>query len=247
MTIAELRDVSLRLDGTQVLEGITLDIPEGDFAALIGPNGAGKSTLIRVLLGMLRPQAGTVRLFGEALGSFRDWMRISYIPQHAADIDPRFPTSVWEVVSLGRVTRRGPLRFLSRDDRAAIARALETVGMVGKRRRRIGELSGGERQRIMIARALASDPDFLILDEPTAGVDPGTQAQFYDLLRSLNATRGLTILLATHDLGAVMNVAKTVACINRRLVCHVPAAEGLTAERLIETYGSPLGAMTHVH
>jgi zinc transport system ATP-binding protein len=245
--VLEIQRVSVQIDGTEVLEGVSLDVEAGDFVALIGPNGAGKTTLIRAILGRLRPHTGSIRIFGEDVDSFRAWDRLSYIPQHATNFDSRFPASAWEIGSLGRVKRRGLLRFLTDEDREAVGRALETVGMSGKANRRIGQLSGGERQRVMIARALASEPDVLILDEPTSGVDPGTQAQFYSLLSTLNEARGITILLSTHDLGAVINVVKTVACLNRKLICHVPAPDGVTAERLLETYGSPVAAMTHIH
>lgn len=247
MKVVELEGVNLRMDGIHVLEDITLDIPQGDFVALIGQNGAGKTSLIKVILGVLRPQEGSVRLFGRDVDEFSDWHRIGYIPQHATGFDARFPASVWEIAALGRVQRRGLLRPLSPRDRQAVEAALRTVGMESMRRRRIGELSGGEKQRVLIARALASNPDFLVLDEPTAGVDPGMQEEVYEFVRSLNQDRGLTILLATHDLGAVLRIARTVACINRRIVCHRPMAEGLTAEELVATYGSSLAALTHTH
>lgn len=247
MNVVDVQDVGIRMDGTQVLEDITLTIPEGDFVALIGQNGAGKTTLIKVIIGMLRPSRGRARLFGSVAHDFADWYRVGYVPQHATNFDPKFPASVWEVASQGRVVRRGLLRFLAPADRQAIDGALETVGMTKKHRRRIGSLSGGEKQRVLVARALASEPDFLILDEPTAGVDPGTQQEFYQFLKDLNTERGLTILLASHDLAAVLEIVKTVACINRRLVCHQPAATGLTANQLVETYGSPFAAVTHTH
>ncbi|MFQ6013184.1 MAG: metal ABC transporter ATP-binding protein [Thermoplasmata archaeon] len=247
MNAIEVRDVRVRLKRTMVLEDITLSVPVGDFAALIGQNGAGKTTLIKVILGLLRPQRGQAFLFGEPVETFQGWERVAYIPQHATRIDSRFPASVREVASLGRVAPRGLFRFLSAEDQEAVDRALDTVGMRAKARARVGDLSGGELQRVLIARALASEPELLILDEPTAGVDPGTQAGFYGFLRELNEERDLTILLSTHDLGAVMEMARTVACINRRLVCHRPAAEGLTTEELVQTYGSPLAAATHSH
>ncbi|MFQ5908368.1 MAG: metal ABC transporter ATP-binding protein [Thermoplasmata archaeon] len=247
MDAIELKDIRVGLKGTLVLEDITLNVPVGDFAALIGQNGAGKTTLIKVILGLLRPQRGQAFLFGEPVETFQGWARVGYIPQHAIRIDARFPASVKEVASLGRVAPRGLLRFLSPEDHKAVDRALDTVGMGAKARVRVGDLSGGELQRVLIARALATEPDLLILDEPAAGVDPGTQEGLYGFLRELNEERGLTILLSTHDLGAVMEMARTVACINRRLVCHRPTAEGLTAEELVETYGSPVAAATHSH
>ncbi len=247
MNVVDVEDVGIRMNGTQVLEDITLSIPQGDFVALIGQNGAGKTTLIKVIMGRLRPGAGKALLFGEAAHRFGAWHRVGYVPQHATNFDARFPASVWEVASQGRVVRRGLLHFLTSADRRAIDGALEAVSMGEKQRRRIGSLSGGEKQRVLVARALASEPDFLILDEPTAGVDPGTQQEFYRFLKQLNAEQGLTILMASHDLAAVLDVVKTVACINRRLVCHQPAATGLTASQLVETYGSPFAAVTHTH
>lgn len=247
MNTVELIDVGVRIRGVQVLEDITLRIPDGDFVALIGQNGAGKTTLLRVILGQLRVRQGEVRLFDVPLKEFEDWHRVGYIPQHAANVNHRFPVSVREVAAQGRVARRGLFRRLAPADWDAIREALDTVGMAEQERRRIGNLSGGELQRVLIARALASQPDLLLLDEPTAGVDPGTQEHFYEFLRELNEEHGLTILLATHDLGAVMRIAKTVACINKHLVCHRPATEGLTAQELVEAYGSPVAAATHTH
>lgn len=247
MRVIELVDVSVRLGGIQILEDITLQVPPGDYVALVGQNGAGKTTLFKVILGLLRPEAGTVRLFDQELDAFQAWERVGYIPQHAVTFDTRFPASVREVVSLGRAPRRGLFRRLAPEDHRAVDGALETVGLRRLERRRIGTLSGGERQRALIARALASDPELLLLDEPAAGVDPGTQETLYAFLHQLNEERGITLLLATHDLGAVMGVAKTVACINKRLVCHRPATEGLTAEELVATYGSPVAAATHTH
>lgn len=247
MNVVEVQGLGLRLNGIPILEDVSMAIPQGDFVALIGPNGAGKSTLLKAILGLQRVDTGTIRIFGQDAGSFKGWHRVGYLQQHATSFDPRFPASVWEIASLGRVARRGLMRFLSEDDRRAVASALFSVGMTEKASKRIGELSGGEKQRVLIARALAAYPELLILDEPTAGVDPGTQEQFYEFLRKLNEEQGLTILLASHDLGAVFRIVKTVACINRWLVYHGSPGEGLTAEKVLQTYGSTLGALTHIH
>jgi zinc transport system ATP-binding protein len=244
--IIDIQHVRVQLGGIDVLEDVTLKVPPGDFVALIGQNGAGKTTLIKILLGLIRPQDGQARLFGQPIAEFKEWHRISYVPQHVARVEG-FPVSVEEVVSLGRVSRRGLFRFLTVKDHEAIHAALATVGIANLQRRRVDSLSGGQRQRVFIARALASEPDLLVLDEPTAGVDPGTQAELYEFLGALNEARGLTILLASHDLGALMRRAKTVACINKRLISHRPATEGLTEKELVEVYGSPFAVVTHTH
>lgn len=208
--LVELEGVSFSYGAVPALAGVDLTVRRGDFLALIGPNGSGKSTLVRIMLGLLHPSAGVVRLFGEEVRSFRRWEGVGYIPQRAA-ADPAFPASVREVVGMGK---RG------RADRGAIDRALALTGMEGYSGRRIGTLSGGQQQRVFIARALASSPALLVLDEPTAGIDAASQKQFYDLLDRLNRDHGITMVLVTHDIGVITRHVKQVACLNQTLVFH---------------------------
>lgn len=186
---------------TPVLAGVTFSVGAGEFVALAGPNGSGKSTLIRVLLGLLPPSAGTISVLGANPGQLRDRWRIGYVPQRtpAADL---LPVTVAEVVAAGRLARTGWWRRSNRQDRAAVEAALEVVALEDLANRRLGELSGGQQQRALIAKALAAEPEVLILDEPIAGVDIAAQKRFRDALVTLTET-GAAVLLVSHDLGAV--------------------------------------------
>ena len=174
---------SCSFQDVEVLRGISFSIERGDFLALIGPNGCGKTTLIRLILGILKPSSGRVVLMGEEAGHFTQWQRIGYVPQKATQMDPYFPASVREVVAMGLLSGKRFPRLLTRQDEAAIERALEQVDMKELKSRRIGELSGGQQQRVFIARAIVNGPDVLFLDEPTAGVDAETQARLTILRR----------------------------------------------------------------
>ncbi|HEY9245661.1 MAG TPA: ABC transporter ATP-binding protein [Candidatus Methanoperedens sp.] len=220
--IIEVMNVSLRKGTINILENIDLVIEKGDFLGVIGPNGAGKTTLLEIILGLVKPTAGTVRLFGEDIHVFKDWFRIGYIPQHAINFDPNFPVSVFEVVSMGRFSKKGLFKKFGKEDERIIDESLEIVGMKEYKNRRIGELSGGQKQRVFIARALASQPELLILDEPTVGVDIVGQKEFYDFLGKLNSEKKITLVLATHDIANITSRIGKLACINKRMFpeCH---------------------------
>jgi zinc transport system ATP-binding protein len=205
---------------TRVLEDVSFPVEEGDFLALIGPNGSGKTTLLRIILGLLHPSSGTVRLLGEDIRHFSSWDQIAYVPQRATHFDPLFPVSVREVVAMGLLSRKRFPKLVSRRDEALILRALERVDMERHISRRIGELSGGQQQRVFIARAIVNNPRLLFLDEPATGIDAESQARFYDLLDELNRHLNITIVLITHDIGILTKHVNRVACLNQRLVFH---------------------------
>jgi zinc transport system ATP-binding protein len=222
----------------QVLEDVNLTVYEGDFVGLIGPNGGGKTTLVKVLLGLLPPRRGEVRIVGQAVAKGRRY--IGYVPQ-IAEFDRDFPVNVWEVTRMGRLGRRGLLQRLHREDDEVVAQALREVNMLELRDRPIGELSGGQRQRVYIARALASEPEILILDEPTSSVDPQVSVSIYELLNELNAH--VTIMLITHDVSVMSSYVKTVGCLNRHLFYHNDAE--LTPEMLEQAYQCPVDLIAH--
>ncbi len=213
--LIEVQGVYFSYNGTPVLEDIHFQLSPGDFCALIGPNGSGKSTLLKIMVGLLKPRRGRVYLFGKPLEDFREWWRIGYVPQKVVSlVDPVLPLTVEETVALGLL---GKPRF--RDRRQAIKEALEKVGLAERAQDLLRELSGGQQQRVFIARALVGQPEVLLLDEPTTGVDFSAQERFYELLGKLNR-EGLTILIVTHDIAVVDRHVKQVACLNRRLVFH---------------------------
>lgn len=226
--IVNLKDVWVSLNGVTVLEGVTFTLHEGDFIALIGPNGGGKTTLLRVILGLVEPHKGSVRVFGLAPKEGRRW--IGYLPQYVT-FDRDFPMTVLEVVLMGRY--KGPLKAYSEEDLEAALKALEVVGLAGHSYRRIGHLSSGELQRVLIARAMAREPRLLLLDEPMSSIDPEMRESLYRLLMRLREQ--MAILLVSHDIAAVSTYVEKVACLNRRLSYYGPR-EGIL-KGLSEAYG----------
>lgn len=195
--------------GPAAVDGIDLAVPEGQFCALVGPNGSGKSTLVRLGLGLLRPDAGEVRLFGVPVERFRDWARVGYVPQRPG-VDPTLPATVAEVVASGLAARRGLVSRHRSADTAAVATALDVAGLTVLARRRAGRLSGGESQRMFLARALATSPDLLVLDEPTAGIDAASLERFLDVINALHADHHTTVILITHGLPGLESLVDRV-------------------------------------
>ena len=226
-------------DGAPVLKGLTLSVHKGDFLAVLGPNGGGKTTLLKVMLGLIQPTSGTVTVFGGPPGATTG--RIGYVPQ-SLQFDRTFPISVREVVLMGRLSKSRLFRRYGREDRAKADEAMEITGLTALASRRIGALSGGELQRVLIARALAGDPDLLLLDEPTASVDPEMKTTIYDLLDRLKADH--TIVLVTHDTGTIAHHVSRIACLNCTLDMH---EEGSTLGRtsLESLYGYPVDIVEH--
>ena len=220
--------VSFSYGKTQVLEDVSLEIDPGAFVALVGPNGSGKSTLLRVLLGLLPPSRGKVRLLGSDPTTLRERWRIGYVPQRP-DLDTELPVTVEEVVATGRLARRGWVRRPKAEDRLAVEHAIESVALGDLRRRPVRELSGGQQQRTFIARAFASEPDLLVLDEPIAGVDAGSQRRFRDSLAHLVAEHGSAVLLVSHELTAVADEVDRVIVLKREVLFDGPP-ERLIAE-----------------
>jgi zinc transport system ATP-binding protein len=236
----ELEGVCFSFRGVAVLEDVSLTIGPGDYLALLGPNGGGKTTLLRLVLGLLRPDRGRVRVFGE--DPVRARGRVGYVPQHPRfDLD--FPIRVLDVVLMGRLARRGPFRRFQEEDRAIARGALERVEMAALADRAIGSLSVGELQRVLIARALALQPSLLLLDEPTASLDERVGRSVWELFEELSGE--MAVVLVSHDIGAISRYVHGVACLNRRLHAH-PSKE-LTAEILEATYGCPVELLAHGH
>jgi zinc transport system ATP-binding protein len=245
-SVIALEDVYYSHAAVRVLERITLTVAPGDFLGIIGPNGSGKTTLVRLMLGLATPDAGRVRLFGVAPGAFRQWERLGYVPQRLV-IDAGVPATVEEVVATGLIPTLRPFRRAGANGERRIGAALARVGMEIHRRDKVGALSAGQQQRVFIARALVSDPELLILDEPTASVDPEVQASFYGLLHDLNRDRAVTLILVSHDIGVVAKEVSKLACLNRRLVFHGPPAEFLSDAALSALYGPAVSIVSHQH
>jgi zinc transport system ATP-binding protein len=233
--VVDLANVTFGYTATPVVEDVSLAIDSGEYVAIVGPNGSGKSTLMQLMLGLLSPDTGTARLFGERAVRFDDGERIGYVAQQASAAK-EMPITVREVVKMGRFPHVGFGR-LSSEDWALVDEALDTVGMSSFADRRVTHLSGGQRQRAFIARALASEADLLVLDEPTVGVDAESVDAFYDLLAALNA-EGITVVLIEHDLGAVVEHADRVVCLNREVYFDGPTDEFVDSDALARAFGT---------
>ncbi len=212
-------DLSVSFGGQPVLRDVSVSVEAGEFVALMGANGTGKTTLVRAMLGLIRPASGRAWLFDTPTESFRDWQRVAYVPQHLVAASA-VPLSVEEAVRSALATPRQRLRPLSREQRTSIHEALERVGLGTRSRERLDHLSGGQQRRVMIARALVTGADLLLMDEPTAGVDQGEQSRLADHIRDLHKD-GATIMLITHDLGPVASLA------TRAIVLGQPSAESV--------------------
>jgi zinc transport system ATP-binding protein len=245
-SFVELEDVDFAYGSLPVLERINLTVEPGDFLGIIGPNGSGKTTLLRIMLGLLPPLRGAVRLFGHPPGSFRQWGRLGYVPQKAA-LDRGLPVTVREVVATGLLPSLGVFGRIGGAERRRIGEVLGHVGMEEHGAARIGALSTGQQQRVLIARALVSKPELLILDEPTGGVDPEAQTSFYALLHHLNRERDVTLILVSHDIGVVAREVTKLACLNRRLVFHGRPGDFLSDAALAALYGPAVRVVSHEH
>jgi len=236
--VIELENVWFSYNGSPVLEDVNLLVNERDFLSIVGPNAGGKTTILRLILGLIKPTRGSVKVFGDSPVKARP--RIGYMPQHTS-LDPLFPVSVLDVVLMGRLGTGMHFGFHTNADREAAGEALKRVELYDIRHRPFSELSGGQSQRVLIARALVSGPELLLLDEPTANVDIAVETELYDLLDQLN--KKMTIVLVTHDLGFVSRYVKNVACVNRRVVGH-PTCE-ISGEMINEIYGSDVHIIRH--
>jgi zinc transport system ATP-binding protein len=228
-----LRDVSFSYDGKHVaLDGASFEIDRKDFAAIIGPNGGGKTTLLKIFLGLLDPQSGIVRILGVKPPEAR--RRVGYMPQYQR-FDPEFPVTVTDVVLMGRLGHAPLIGSFRRDDKDIARKVLEEVSCAGLSKRPFASLSSGQRQRVLIARALASHPELLLLDEPTSNLDPSVQDDVQELLHGLS--RRMTIVVVSHDVAFVSKYVNKVVCVNRTVAVH-PTSE-IRGDLFAVLYGQP--------
>lgn len=237
-TIIQFKQVNFSYDNFLVLKDINFKVNLGDFLAIIGPNGGGKTTILKLMLGLLKPKSGQIKVFGQAPEKARE--QIGYVPQYF-EFDSNFPIKVLEVVLMGRL-RRSILGYRYLKEDLQIAReALDTVGLKDLEKRQIGQLSGGQRQRVLIARALASQPKLLLLDEPVSSIDQPWQQSFYQLLEKLK--KDITIILVTHDISLISSHVDQMACVNQELFYHGSTDKGL--DQVAKMYKCPVKLLLH--
>lgn len=219
--VIEFKNVSFAYSpGAPVLEDVNLTVREGEFLGLIGPNGGGKTTVLKLLLGLLTPGSGDVRVLGHSASSLgRDRRMLGYVPQEV-NMSPRFPATVFDVALMGTYASLGLFKNPGKLEHAAAREAIEHVGLGGLESRQAGSLSGGQQQRLSIARALVARPKLLLLDEPTSGLDTGGQSKLFAMLKELRALYELTVVMVSHDVTALSHYAGQLACLNRTLHWH---------------------------
>ncbi len=238
MKIIEIENLSFSYNSILVLEDITLAVEQGCFVGLVGPNGSGKTTLIRVLLGLEKPLRGRVRIFGQDREAFRLWSRIGYLPQSLTVFNPYFPSTAREIVALGLLSGKRFPRIITKTDDKAIDRVLERFDIRGIQHSRVGELSGGQQQRVLIARAFVQEPELLILDEPTASLDPESRGAFFDTLKTLRDESRTTIILVTHDIGDIGRYADHLLWIDRRLLFYGGFDDFCRSDQMTDLFGA---------
>jgi zinc transport system ATP-binding protein len=237
-SIVDLKDIWVYYDEKIVLENINLVVKENDFLGIIGPNGGGKTTLLKVILGLIKPNRGDVKVFGGLVENNR--ALIGYVPQ-LSQFDTDFPATVLDVVMTGRLNQTRMFRRYNAEDKKIANKVIEEVNMSHLQHHAIGRLSGGERQRVFMARALASEPKLLLLDEPTANVDKNLDTKLWEFFNDLKKTT--PIILVTHDISAVSIYVDKIACLNRRL--HYQGTKEITPEALEDTYKCPVELIAH--
>jgi zinc transport system ATP-binding protein len=234
-----MKNVTFAYNKMPILENVNLKIKHGEFASIIGPNGSGKTTLLKLMLGLIKPARGKISVLGKKPEKSR--LKLGYMPQNA-NLDTQFPVNVMDVVLMGRLGYTFGGKY-SKNDHGAAMEALSEVKLDELSNRRFSEISGGQRQRVLIARALCSNPELLLLDEPTSNIDPDVEETIFEILRELN--QRMTILVVSHDIGVVSQVVKSVICVNRQVFIH-PTSE-LNGQIIKDIYGPDLRIVRHDH
>lgn len=238
----EAHNLTVSYGSRPVLWDVDFEMPEGQLIGVIGPNGSGKTTLLKTIMGLIEPLSGYVEIFGSDIDSVRE--RVSYVPQRES-VDWDFPASVMDVVLMGRYANNGLFSRVSKEDREIAENALRRVGMEGFKKRQISRLSGGQQQRVFLARALAQQADFYLMDEPFAGVDAASERAILDMLSAMKS-EGKTLVIVHHDLSTAAEFFDQIILMNTRLVAAGPTSEVLTKENLQMAYGAQLTVLSRV-
>jgi zinc transport system ATP-binding protein len=245
--IIEVKNLTVARNGRTVIEDATFNIEPGMYMGVVGPNGGGKTTLMQALLGIIPIKSGEVKLMGQPLEDFNEWIKLAFVSQHSINFDENFPLTVRELVGLGRINRDNLGRSLKQVDWNRVDDALGFMDISKLSNRRIGRLSGGQKQRVFVAKAIVRDPKVLILDEPASGIDPEAQERFYMILANLNLKHGTTILNVSHDLASVFCRMNHVMCINKNVYTSPITPEKDPNDVLQKAYGPHFHFVFHEH
>lgn len=244
MPIIEAKNLNFSYGTNVILNNISFSIDEGDYVGIVGPNGGGKSTLLKIFVGLLKLNSGSLTILNQPINTFTNKFLVGYVPQHASQETDNFPATVYEIVESGLLGKKKLFQGTNKNDHVLITNALKIAGIQELANSLISRLSGGQKQRVYVARALVSQPKILILDEPFTGVDINTQKDFYAFLKKINVEQKLTIIFVSHDIDVISDEVKSVLCLNRNLLC-LSSPHMLHEPNVIEEiYGKKI---THIH
>lgn len=245
--IIEVENLTFGYNEKPVFQDLSFSVEKGDYLGVIGPNGSGKSTLVKLILKNIKPQGGSIKIMGKNIERFDMWNKIGYIPQKANSFNKSFPATVGEVVGANLFSRIGLFKRIKIEHKELVHDALKTVGMEDYSNRLVGNLSGGQQQRVFIARVLVGQPEIMVLDEPTVGIDAETEGALYCLLGKLNCEFGITMVLISHDIGAVTVHANKIACLGSKGLVIKENTKELSEDCLIDVYGHDVNIHAHKH
>jgi zinc transport system ATP-binding protein len=237
MNVLVTENLGFRYNSVEVLSSISFHVQRGDYVGLVGPNGSGKTTLIKIILGLLKSTQGRVLLFGLEQNKFGDWKRIGYLPQTLTQLNPYFPATVNEIVASGLFSGKRFPKRLDRSDEASIDEALTLMEARDLKNCPVGELSGGQKQRIFAARAIVNRPELILLDEPSAALDPEIREHFFTTLQHLNGERKVTIILVTHDIATIGKYASKLLYLDKGLVFYGNFEDFCSSENMTRYFG----------
>lgn len=246
--VVSVNDLFFGYDDKFILKDINLNIFKGDYLGVVGPNGAAKSTLIKLILGILQPQKGTIKIFNKNIKKFKEWEKVGYVAQKASFFNSSFPATVEEIVSANLFSQIGIFKPIKKIHMDNVYKVLKIVGMENYGKKLIGNLSGGQQQKIFIARSLVNEPEIIFLDEPTVGIDLKSQLEFYDLMEKLNSDMKITIVMVSHDIGVITEKVSRIACMgNQKLYTHNKSCKVPFNEFISKVYGDKMSLLIHNH
>lgn len=237
MRMLSVEQLSFRYNSVEVLNDISFSADAGDYIGLVGPNGSGKTTVIKIILGLIQQEKGTVTLFGSDASAFKDRHKIGYLPQKATHFNPHFPATVKEIVSLGLFSKMRFPKRITKDDEAVIYEAMEMADVLDISDALIGELSGGQQQRVLVARSVVNKPELLILDEPTTALDPEAREHFFKVLYELNLKKNVTVILVTHDIASIGKYASKLLYLDKKVIFYGSFEDFCLSENMTHYFG----------
>jgi len=237
-SVVKVSGLSFKYDTIDILKSISFNLEVGDYVGLVGYNGSGKSTLVKVILGLLKPYTGSILLFGQPAEKFNSWNKIGYMPQNVSLLNPIFPATVKEVVSLGLLSGKKFPKTITAADKKIIDEALDYLKITDLKDQLIGNLSGGQQQKVFLARALVTKPSLLVLDEPSNALDSTTREQFFAVLQELNKKHGTSIIFITHDIGQIGKYANKLLYIEQKIIFYGSFADFCKSDKMSEQFGA---------